>query len=207
VLSIVAPRLDEGAPLVAGRSGTLTVIGESPEVESVTVAPDYVELRPNDVRQFMASVVSNGTGLVAWSVLEGATHGAIDQDGWYRSPLVLPAPPRATIVATSLDDDAVWGAATIDLRPALDAGALTLAAWRNPANPGGLLVMVCAAEPFLAAPVITVNGQAWPASPAQADLSAYRAHGVLSAGTIAASIHATGTTSQGEGEAQLDLDQ
>jgi hypothetical protein len=202
-LSLGDVRLNEGMPIARGLTGVVHVYGAPVTVRSVTVDPLTAELRPNSLLRFTATVAGNGVGGVAWSVLGGATQGTIDAGGLYRAPATPPAPPYATIVATSLEDPSAGGSAEVDLLPEQAAGLVTLVALRNPANSRVLTLLVAAADAFVQPPALTMDGQAVALIAVDGSAAVYRGHVCLPQTATGATFHAQGSTDQGSGEADL----
>ncbi len=91
----------------------------------------------------------------------------------------------------------------VTLLPAREAGLVSLAVLKNPANRFGLQVLVSAADPFLAPPAVTVDGESATVTAVDGSLAVYRTHLCLPQGTASATVHAAGTTALGSGEADF----
>ncbi len=108
-------------PLAACGGGQSTSTTQPPAnaVTSVSVAPTTVTLSAGETRQFSASISGIGTYSqgVTWSVNNiaggNATVGTVSSSGLYTAP--NPAPPSATVTATSTFDTAKSGSATVTI--------------------------------------------------------------------------------------------
>jgi hypothetical protein len=206
VVAVTSPLMNEGTPIARGRSASITIQGDPVVVESVTVVPSSVSLPLNALFSFEATVISSGDGEVVWCVNGSPDRGTIDASGVYRSPALLPDPPTATIVATSVDDEAFVGTAHVALQPAESAELVNLVVLRNPANPHALQVMVSAAEAFLAPPAVDVDGAALNVVAVDGSLAVYRGCAYLLPSAATVTVRAEGTTSQGSDEAEIVLE-
>jgi len=99
-----------------GKTGTATITLAQ---ISVSVTPSAVTLGVTQLQQFQA-VVQNSTAGVSWSISPQA--GTIDQAGLYIAPSSITANTKVTVTASSLDDPAKSGTATITLQPPPSVG-------------------------------------------------------------------------------------
>lgn len=81
----------------------------------VSVTPPTATVAVGQTRAFVATVVGATNTAVVWSIDEGATRGTIDASGLYTAPAQLPAPPTATVRATSVEDPTKSATALVTL--------------------------------------------------------------------------------------------
>lgn len=81
----------------------------------VTIAPPSVQVQVGQTQQFTATVTGNANTQVTWTVIEGASFGAISANGLYTAPATVPSPATATIRATSVAEPGVSASATVTI--------------------------------------------------------------------------------------------
>jgi hypothetical protein len=89
-------------------SVTITIVAPV----SVTISPASASVITSHQQQFTAAV--SGGGAVTWSVAP-ASAGTIDASGLYTAPANVPAPPTATVMATSVADASKAASATVTI--------------------------------------------------------------------------------------------
>jgi hypothetical protein len=108
---------DPGASISAGVN--LVVKGGV----AVAVTPPTAMVRTGNLQAFTATVTGAPDPSVTWTVdgVDGgnSTVGTIAANGAYTAPLVLPTPNTVTVTATSVEDPARSGSATVTLENAI----------------------------------------------------------------------------------------
>jgi DNA-binding beta-propeller fold protein YncE len=99
-------------------TAAVTIVGPL----TVTVAPLTATLKANATQQFTATVVNARDPSVTWSVKataggSSANPGAISATGLYTAPAAVTGPAQVTVTATSNQDPARAGQATVTLQP------------------------------------------------------------------------------------------
>ena len=93
-------------------SATITILADV----VVTVSPSDSLIAAGGTRQFTATVQNAVDNSVTWTVLgsgcTGSECGTISNTGLYTAPAVVPAAPAVLIMATSVEDTAVFGQTT-----------------------------------------------------------------------------------------------
>ena len=83
---------------------------------SVSVSPQSANVTLGETKQFTAevsNVISDSS--VDWSVIGGSSNGTIDSNGLYTAPSEMPADSSVKVRATSVEDNNVYGEATVTL--------------------------------------------------------------------------------------------
>ena len=94
----------------------------------VAVNPTTATVQLGNTKSFSASVTGTANTAVTWSVLGGAANGTVTAAGVFLPPATMPASVTVTVRATSVQDPASIGDATVTLAPATDYSALLAAA-------------------------------------------------------------------------------
>jgi hypothetical protein len=81
---------------------------------SVSVSPTAMKVGANQTQQFTANVTGTSNTTVTWTSSAGS---AISQTGLYTAPTSIPAPPTATVTATSQADPTKSASATVTVVP------------------------------------------------------------------------------------------
>lgn len=82
---------------------------------SVIVSPATVSLQTNATQHFTATVAGTTNTAVTWSVPGGAQNGAIDSNGVYTAPTIVPNPATISVLATSIADPTKSASAAVTL--------------------------------------------------------------------------------------------
>lgn len=96
-------------------AAVVTIVAEI----TVAVTPASASVAPGETQQFTALVTGALDGTVTWSVsgagCSGAACGTVSATGLYTAPAVAPAPNTVTVRATSVEDPARSGSATVTI--------------------------------------------------------------------------------------------
>lgn len=85
---------------------------------SVTITPATANVSVNKTQQFNATVTGTTNTAVTWSVVGGASNGAITQSGLYTAPANTPTPAQVTVTAVSQASPSKMASATVTVTAA-----------------------------------------------------------------------------------------
>jgi hypothetical protein len=97
--------------LLAGCGGGSNM--KTPTLVTVSVAPSAATVVVGQMQPFTATVSGTTNVAVTWSVVGGATNGAITSAGVYTAPATVPSPATVTVTATSQADSTKSASATV----------------------------------------------------------------------------------------------
>jgi uncharacterized protein (TIGR03437 family) len=151
-INVLIPQLDDGdQPIVATISGASSQTGISVPIKnsvsgtiSVNVTPGTSTLRLGATANFAAKVSNTSNQLVSWAVNGVAggnsNFGTITAAGVYTTPTAVPSNPAITVTATSQENQAVAGNATVNLQNPLPVVTAVTPTTVNPGTPTTLTV-------------------------------------------------------------------